>query len=118
MEKSVQSWHRCLDFTSLDQPIRSGEHLRRDRQADLLRSLEINHQLELRRLLDRQIGGLRSLQDSVHEICYAPVPSVPRLVLPCATATPTRKSEKIRAMGGKFLNDTVRTSIVKSHSIW
>ena len=27
----------------LDQPIRPGEHLRRNRQADLLRGLEINH---------------------------------------------------------------------------
>ena len=49
----------------LDQPIRSGEHFRRNRQADLLGSLEIDHQLKLGRLLDRQIGRLGSLQDSV-----------------------------------------------------
>jgi hypothetical protein len=36
---------------SLDQPIRSGEQLRRNRQTDLLGRLEIDHQLELRRLL-------------------------------------------------------------------
>jgi hypothetical protein len=58
---------------SLDQAIRSGEHLRRNRQSDLLRRLQIDHQLELRRLLDRQVGRLGSLQDSVHEICDAPV---------------------------------------------
>jgi hypothetical protein len=38
---------------SLDQLIRPGEHFRRDRQADLLCRLEINHELKLRRLLDR-----------------------------------------------------------------
>ena len=47
--------------------------IRRNRQTDLLRGFEIDHQLELRRLLHRQIGRLGSLQDSVHEICDAPV---------------------------------------------
>src|SRR5262245_34062066 len=36
---------------SFDQLTRSGEHLRRDLNADLLRRLEIDHQLKLRRLL-------------------------------------------------------------------
>src|SRR5262245_53836920 len=58
---------------SFDQPIRSGDQLWRNRQADLLRGLEIDHQLELRRLLDRQVGRLGSLQDSVHVIGDAPV---------------------------------------------
>jgi hypothetical protein len=58
---------------SLDQPTRPDEHLRRNCHADLLRCLEIDHQLKLRRLLHRQIGGLGSLQDSVHVICDAPV---------------------------------------------
>jgi hypothetical protein len=49
------------------------QHLLRNRQADLLRRLEIDHQLELRRLLHRQIGRLGSLQDFVHVICDAPV---------------------------------------------
>ena len=49
------------------------QHLRRNRQADLLRRLEIDHQLKLRRLLDGQIGRLGSLQDFVHVICDAPV---------------------------------------------
>jgi hypothetical protein len=57
---------------SLDQPIRSGEHLRRNRQPDVLRSFEIDHQLELSRLLHRQIGRLGALQDSVHVVCDAP----------------------------------------------
>ena len=44
-----------------------------DRQADLLRGLEIDRQLEFRRLFHRQIGGLGALQDFVHVICGAPV---------------------------------------------
>ena len=30
-------------------------------------SLEVNHQLELRGLLDREVGGFRALEDLVHE---------------------------------------------------
>jgi hypothetical protein len=44
----------------LDQPSRPGEHLRWNRHADLLRRLEIDYQLELCRLLDRQVGRLRA----------------------------------------------------------
>ncbi len=40
--------------------------------ADLLRCLKINDKLELRWLLDRQIGGFSSVQDSVHIISDAP----------------------------------------------
>ena len=40
---ALSTRHSCL--FSLDQPTSPGEHLRRDRQADLLRGLEINHQL-------------------------------------------------------------------------
>src|SRR5207344_248833 len=58
---------------SLDQLGRSGEHLWRNRHADLLRRLEIDHELKLRRLLDRKIGRLGSLQNPVHVICDAPV---------------------------------------------
>jgi hypothetical protein len=39
----------------------------RNRDADLLRCLEINDELELRRLLDRQISGLCAFQDLVDE---------------------------------------------------
>src|SRR5262245_19354780 len=50
----------------LDNLIRPRQHVGRNRQTDLLCCLEIDHQLELSRLLDRQVGGLGSLQDSVH----------------------------------------------------
>src|SRR5262245_33832161 len=58
---------------SFDQPIRPGEHLRWNRQTDLLSRFEIYHQLKLRGLLHRKFGRLRSLQDSVHEISDPPV---------------------------------------------
>jgi hypothetical protein len=38
---------------SLNYPIRSYEHVRRNRQADLLRGFEIDNEFELRRLLNR-----------------------------------------------------------------
>src|SRR6516165_9405971 len=45
--------------------VRPRQHIGRDRQTDLLRGLEIDHQLELRRLLHRQIGGLSTFQNLV-----------------------------------------------------
>ena len=71
---ALSTRHSTLDICpfSLDQLVRPGEHLRRNRQADLLRRLQIDHQLELRRLLYRQITGLSFLQDLVHVICGAP----------------------------------------------
>ena len=40
----------------------------RNGQTDLLRGLEVDHQLELGRLLDRQIGRLGSFKNLVHVI--------------------------------------------------
>jgi len=68
MENSVQSWRFPAGLKrSLDQLGRPREHLRRNRQADLLGRFQIDHELKLGRLLDRQIGGLGSLQDSVQQ---------------------------------------------------
>src|SRR5262245_7940450 len=50
---------------SSDDFIRSHQHIGRDRQTDLLGGLEIDNQLELRRLLDWQIGGLGAFQNLV-----------------------------------------------------
>ena len=58
---------------SLDYLIRSIKHRLWNDQTDLLGRFQIYHQLKLRRLFDGQISGLGSLQDSVHEICDAPV---------------------------------------------
>lgn len=41
---------------SLDDSVRSRENIRRDRDADLLGGLKIDHQLEFCRLLYRQLG--------------------------------------------------------------
>ena len=51
---------------SFDYFVRSRQHVRRDREADLLGRLEIDHQLKFDRLLDGEIGRLGSLQNFVH----------------------------------------------------
>src|SRR5262249_58301526 len=50
----------------LNDPIRLREHLRRNRQADLLGRLEIDDDLELRRLLDRNIAKLGTFRNLLH----------------------------------------------------
>ena len=46
--------------------IRSRQHIRRNRQADLLRRFQIDHQLKLGRLLDEQVSRLGAFEDFVH----------------------------------------------------
>src|SRR5262245_50950336 len=61
-------WSVRLDGArSLDHLIRPRQHCGRDRQPELTGGLEVDDQLELARLLDRQVGGLRALEDLVHE---------------------------------------------------
>ena len=43
---------------SFDHLVRPRQHVGRNRHADLLGRLQINDELELRRLLDREVGGL------------------------------------------------------------
>jgi hypothetical protein len=53
---------RSIRFAPLSYDlVRSHEHSLRNRQSDLLGGFQIDHQLELRRLLDREIGGFGSL---------------------------------------------------------
>src|SRR5215468_10453978 len=47
--------------------IRSCQHIGRNREADLLGGLQIDHQLKLHRLLDRKIGGLGTFENLVDE---------------------------------------------------
>ena len=47
-----------LAYFLLDHPIRPHQHVRWNRQADLLRRFQVDHQLKLRRLLHRQIRRL------------------------------------------------------------
>src|SRR5713101_7270832 len=61
--------HPCQPGTSaapsLDDLIRPPQQRWRDRQAEGLGGLEVDDQLELRRLLDGQVGGLGALEDLV-----------------------------------------------------
>ena len=52
---------------SLDHLVGAEEERLRDGEAKRLGGLEVDQQLELRRLLDRQVGGLRTLQNSTSE---------------------------------------------------
>src|ERR1041385_742260 len=40
---------------SLDYPVRPRQHVRRNREADLLRGFQVDHELELRRLFDGKV---------------------------------------------------------------
>src|SRR5215510_7636420 len=55
-----------LASPSLNHLIRPRQQRWWDRQAESLGSLEVDDELELRRLLDRQVGGFRALEDLVH----------------------------------------------------
>ncbi len=43
-------------------PVRSNQHIRRNRQADLLRCFQIDDELELHWLLDGKVGWLSPLE--------------------------------------------------------
>jgi hypothetical protein len=58
---------------SFDDSICPKQHRLRNRQADLLCRLQIDHELKFRRLLDGKIGRLRAFQDSVHIVSGTPV---------------------------------------------
>ena len=53
--------------------VRPRQHIRRNRQADLLGGFQIDDKLEFRRLLHREIGGLSAFKDLVHIGSGAPV---------------------------------------------
>ncbi len=42
-----------------------------DREPQRLGGFEVDHQLELARVLDREVGGLGALEDPVHLQCIA-----------------------------------------------
>ena len=69
----AQSKFEIRNPKSLNYLIRSRQHIRRNRQADLLRGFEIDDELELRRLLHWQVGGLCTFQNLVDVNGGAPV---------------------------------------------
>ena len=64
MEGQINSVLALL-YTSPNHPIRPHQHIRRNRQADLLRGIQIGHEFKLHRLLDGQIGGLGVFENLV-----------------------------------------------------
>jgi hypothetical protein len=58
--------HAGLSRRILDHLVRPHQHIRRNRKADLLGCFQINHQLKLRRLLDREISGFRPFDNFVN----------------------------------------------------
>ena len=69
-EPALRFWCSAYYLNHLIRPV---EQRLWNVDANLLCRLETDHQLELRRLLDRQIGGLGSLEDLVHINGDAPV---------------------------------------------
>jgi hypothetical protein len=57
----------------LDDPIGTGKHCVRDLNTQHLRSLQIDRELDLGRLLHGQLGGVRSIQYALHITSRAPV---------------------------------------------
>jgi hypothetical protein len=51
--------------SSFDHLVRPCKQVRRNRQVDLLRSLQIDHKFKLRRLLDGEVGWFGTLQDLI-----------------------------------------------------
>src|SRR5262249_56824051 len=60
-------------WNSLNQRISLCDEERRNFETERLGGLEIDHQLELGGLLDRQVGGLRTLENLVHVGSGAPI---------------------------------------------
>jgi hypothetical protein len=58
--------HAGLSRRILDYPIRPHQHVGRNRQADLLGCFQVDDQLELRRLLHREIGWFGTFKNLVH----------------------------------------------------
>src|SRR5262245_21249656 len=59
--------------TSFDHPIGADENRIRDRDTENLGGLQVERQLDPGWLLDRQVGGLRSIDDLLHVIGRATV---------------------------------------------
>src|SRR5437867_1784425 len=61
-ESAALVGHALLDYL-----IRTKEHCRRDRQPERLGGLKVDHQFELRGLLDGEVGGFGALENPIDE---------------------------------------------------
>ena len=77
----------------LNHLVRSRQHFRRNRQADLLRRLQVDDELELARLLHWQVGRRPTLEDLVNERCRTMVLGLRRV-----RRDETSKFDKIRPL--------------------
>ena len=59
-------------YPSLDHLIRPPQQRRGDRQAEGLRGLEVDDEIELVGLLNGEVGGLRPLENLVDQVACAP----------------------------------------------
>src|SRR5207248_9854823 len=71
------AWHvdaaRGPSTPSLEHLVGAGEQRRRDFQPKRLGGLDVYHQLELGRILHRQIGGLLGVEVGIELACGGPV---------------------------------------------
>src|ERR1700687_5904594 len=66
---------------SFDHLVGDGQQCRGDCEAKRRRRLEVDDQLELGRLFDRQLAGIRALEDFVYVKCGSPKgPSIARTI--------------------------------------
>src|SRR5215831_4232017 len=74
LDRSSTGWiaPACLAH-SFDHLVGAGEHRRWHLEPERFRRLEIDNQLELRRLLNRQVSGLLALKDTIDVTGCAPI---------------------------------------------
>jgi len=66
---------------SFDHPVGANEEGLCESEPGRLGGLQVQNQLELGRLLDRQVGGLGALEDTIDIVCGAPSLSAIALLL-------------------------------------
>jgi len=65
-KKRGRDWANAAVRELLDHLVDAGEQARRNGETQRLRSFQVHHKLELRRLLDRKVSRLRTLQNLVN----------------------------------------------------
>src|SRR5262245_9444156 len=82
--------HHGNDWSLLNYFIRPRQHRRRDREAEGLRGLQVDHHLELGGLLDGQVGGRGAPEDPVHIGRGAPAYCFATIAANTRSGTPPR----------------------------